>query len=79
MWLQSGPLGKGYFSVGFFVLIGSIQSSLLDIVFYIPYFFIALGLVKLMKIRATPGSKIANTNLITRLKDQSTYRHESIK
>ncbi len=79
MWLQSGPLGKGYFSVGFFVLIGSIQSSLLDIVFYIPYFFIALGLVKLMKIRATPGSKIANTNLITRLKNQSTYRHESIK
>ncbi len=55
LWLQSGPLGKRYFSVGFFVLIGSMQSSLLDIVFYIPYFFIALGFVKIINYRRCHG------------------------
>lgn len=61
LWLESGQLGKRYFSVGFFVLIGTIQSSLLDIVFYIPYFFIAIGFVKILKFRATSflGPKIA--------------------
>jgi hypothetical protein len=81
LWLQSGPLGKRYFSVGFFVLIGSIQSSLLDIVFYIPYFFIALFFVKIMKFRVTTykDSKIATAHLITRLESQSTFSNESIK
>jgi hypothetical protein len=54
LWLQKGPLGKRYFSAGFFVLIGTMHSSLLDIVFYIPYFFIALGFVKLTKVQMTP-------------------------
>lgn len=48
LWLDRGTLGKSYFSVSFFVMLGVMQSSLLDIFFYIIYFFIALGLVKVL-------------------------------
>jgi hypothetical protein len=81
LWLQRGPLGKRYFSVGFFVLIGTMQSSLLDIVFYIPYFFIALGFVKIIKFALMPylGSKKSPTaQPFTRVKNQATRNIESI-
>lgn len=60
LWLQRGPLGKRYFSVGFFVLISTMQSSLMDIVFYIPYFFIALGFIKIAKALMTKCLDLEN-------------------
>lgn len=54
-WLCRGPIGMKYFASGLFVLGGTLQSSLMDVAFFIVYFFIALGLVKILNLGLSPS------------------------
>ncbi len=55
LWLRRGPIGMKYFASGLFVLGGTLQSSFMDVVFFIVYFFIALGVVKILNLGLSPS------------------------
>ena len=49
LWPNNGLLSRKYFAANFFVLIGVMQSTLLDVFFYVVYFHMALTLIKVLK------------------------------
>lgn len=57
LWLHREPFGKRCFSVSFFVMIGTMQSTLLDVMFYILYFFITLAFVKIINLDLWPSHR----------------------